>query len=111
MVFVFGNRETGELDRRSDPFLVEERHRGETLANFDLAALDMVGSEKGVGSAARRNHGVARRVDHEMLIIVTGADAAHIADIVVERGEDHMPPIDGGYRALHSPAAQYVLHA
>ena len=71
----------------------------------------MIGHQEGVGGPARRCHGIAGSIDHEMLGRVAGADAAHIADIVGQRGENGMAPVAGCDDPLQAPAAQDVLHA
>ena len=71
----------------------------------------MIGHQEGVGGAAPRGHCIAVGIDHEMLGRVAGADAAHIADVVVERRQDGMPPIAGRDGPLETAAAQDVLQA
>ncbi len=42
---------------------------------------------------------------------VAGADAAHISDVVVQRGQDGVGPIAGCHDPLDATAAQNVLDA
>src|SRR5262245_15833572 len=46
-----------------------------------------------------------------MLVRIPGADAAHISDIVAQRGQNGMEPIAGSDDPLEAAAAQYVLDA
>src|SRR5437899_657334 len=71
----------------------------------------LVGRQEGVGSAARGCDCIARGIDHKMLGRVAGADAAHISDVVVQRGQNGMAPIAGRDDPLEETAAQNVLDA
>ena len=76
------HRKAGQLDRSADPLDVEERQPGAAVADKDLTALNVPGSEKGVRGPAGCRHGCPGRVDDIAPGNVTRADAAQIADVV-----------------------------
>ena len=111
MVFVFRHREARQLDSGGDALLVDERNGRKAFPDKDLPPLDVIGHQIGVGRPARGRHCIAGGVNHEMVSRVTGADATHISDVVVQRCPDGMAPIAGRYGPLEAPAAQNVLDA
>src|SRR5713101_9919122 len=111
VVFVVRHWEARELDGRGDALLIDERNGRETLPDHDLPAFHVIGRQEGVGGSARGRHRIAGGIDHELLGRVAGADAAHISDVMVQRGQNGVAPIAGRDGPLETTAAQYVLDA
>src|SRR6516162_4512586 len=95
VVFVVRHREARELDGPGDALLVYPRNGPETLADKNLPPFYVIGHQEGVGGSARGRHCNAGGVGHEVLGRVAGADAAHIPDVVMQRGQDGMAPLAG----------------
>src|ERR1700730_11764923 len=111
VVVVVRHREARELDARGDALLVDKLNRRETLPDEDLPPFHVVGCQESIGGAARGRHRIAGGIDHEMLGCVAGADASHISDVVVQRGQNGMAPIARRDGALEAASAQNVLDA
>jgi hypothetical protein len=111
VVFIVRHREVRELDGRGDALFIYKGDGRETLPHHDLPPFHVIGHQKGVGGPPRGRHCIAGGIDHEMLGRVAGADAAHISDVVGQRGQNGMAPIAGRDYPLDATAAQNVLDA
>ena len=78
------------LDRARDPRAVELVDRRQAIQHEQPRPLDVIGRKRGVGAAARQFDLVAGRVDDVAVGTVPFEDAAHVADIVGEAGDNEM---------------------
>src|SRR5438067_19014 len=111
MVLVVRYWKTREFDGVSDALLIDEGNGRETFPDLNLPPLYVIRRQERIRGTTRRRHRVASGIDHEMLGGIAGADATHIADIVVQGRQNSMTPIAGRDGPLEPTAAQNVLDA
>ena len=105
VVVVLGDRKSRQLDAARDLLLIDIGDGPQARADHDLPALHVIGHQEGVGRTPGRRDGVAGGIDHEAVFRVPGADAAHIADVMVQRRQDRVSPLDRRYNPLEAPPA------
>ena len=69
----------------------------------------MVGHQAGVGCPARQRHLLAAGVDHKAVLVVFAEQAAHIADVVQQAGDDDMRVIVRAHVGVQRAAAHDVV--
>ena len=112
MVLVGRDGEARQLDVLADDVGVDELVLGEALADEELAAVDVVGVEAGVGAALGQGDHLAVAPGGVLAEVaaVGPADAADEADVVAQERDDvHQPVVRADAALAHVLAAEDLL--
>ena len=102
-------RKPGELDGARDPLGIEDFDFRNTVHHEQFRAIDVIGQQCRVGRTARQFGLVAFGVDDVTVIAVAFENAAHIADVVQQTGDQQMGVIAGIGRRQQRPAFHDVV--
>src|SRR5215472_13868989 len=100
---------TRELDGARYSFGVELLSLADALYHEQLRALDMMRLQRGVRRTARQFDLVAFGVDNIAIFAVTGKNAAHIADVMQQTGDEEVRDIAGIGRSQQGAALHDVI--
>src|ERR1700680_3775862 len=95
MLLVLGNRETSVFDVHLDFPRVDLSQAGltEALMNEELRPGHVIGGQRGIRRAIRYGRQIALGVADIVAIAVAAAHAAHITNIVTQKGYRKVQPI------------------
>ena len=93
------------FDRAGDPRRVEKLEVLEAVQDEELAAVDVMGQQRRVRCAAlAASPSRSAGVDDELVVVVGREEAADIADVVGEAGDDDMGIVGRGHVGLERAA-------